>query len=97
VAAVDVRSLQQLLEQLASRDAEMDRDIAEDSGERACLQGVMPRNGQMMFAVLLRRQTEVASRLTGDLLTEPRQEPGKLFAADIARQLHGTRTSSCTW
>jgi hypothetical protein len=53
--------------------------------------------GEMMFAVFGGCQSEVASSLASDAVTEEGKSSCELVTGDIARELHTVKTSSRTW
>ena len=74
----------------------MVRDVPKHGAERADLKRVMVGDRDVMLARLLRGDTNVASRLSRDLVPEMGQGGSKLTAGDIPRQLQSAMTSSLT-
>ena len=62
---------------LITADTRMFSDIGQDTRKRADVQGIVTRNGEMMLAVFLSRQTHVTTALPYDLIAEGFQQPGK--------------------
>jgi len=62
----------------------MSRDLTNDRGEGADSQRIMPRDGDVVLAVLDGGQAEMASGLTGDLIAEASECTAKVIAGKAA-------------
>ena len=71
-------------------------DISKNCGQRANSQRIVPRNRNMMFSVLLSRETYVAARLSCHLIAKNFQRLSELIAFQIAWKFHTAITSSRT-
>jgi hypothetical protein len=60
------------LQEILTAQAVMSRDLTDDRGKGPDAQWIMPRDGDVVLAVLDRGQAEMASGLTGDLIAERR-------------------------
>src|SRR5665213_2062654 len=74
----------------------MRSDGIQNGGQSAHFQRVMRRNGAMEFIIHGRRQTRMASRLTGDSIAQDLQLFGEAVPGQITGQLHTASTSSFT-
>ena len=84
------------LQEILTAKAVMSRDLAEDRGECPDPQWIMPRDGDVVLAVLDGGQAEMAAGLTGDLIAEASECTTKVIAGQAAGQPHGAMTSSRT-
>ena len=87
------RSYEQALDYILTRHPEMVRDVVHNSGKCSDAQGGVPRHGEVVLAVLLRRQTNVGADLPCDRISEPCQPTDQIISGDISRELHGVRIS----
>jgi hypothetical protein len=88
---------EELLRQLFSRQAEIGSYVAEDLGKCANLELFVGWDRNMMLRALeLRRNSDMAARLTGDLVTKMPQSSNQFFAANITGKLQAGITSSLT-
>jgi hypothetical protein len=90
------RSLEEGAKEPVAVHREVLGDVAEDGVERSDLERIVSWDGDVMLATLLRGQTDVASALAVDLVTEAAERLGEIGAADVTRQLHAAMTSSRT-
>ena len=93
---IEVRSGEQLRDDLGSLKAYVVRDFAEDRIERSHPQFAVVRNGDMVFTTLLCREAHVTTCLAGDLVSIPLQPPGQIAPREISWYPHAAITSSRT-
>src|SRR5919106_424631 len=70
--------------------------VRKNSGERSDADGIVVGNRDVVLAVPLGRQANMATGLTGDLVAEFAQSPGEVASGQIPRQSHAAKTSSRT-
>ena len=87
---------EQLALDLAAVDLEMTRNFPQNGRECTDPEGLVIRDGEMMFPVVLSGQPKMAAALTRSLISIGPERLGKFAAPEIPRQLHAAITSSWT-
>lgn len=69
-------------------------DVAEDRAKGADPERIVVRNGDVVFAVALGCQPEMAPGLTRDLILQPYECLHQVIGREVAREFHRVRSSS---
>lgn len=89
-------SREQALDQSLSSQPEVLSDVAQDAGESPNAEASMPRNCDVVFTVLKRGQSKMATGLTGRPVAQAGQGPREIVAGDVPRQPQALMISSRT-
>jgi hypothetical protein len=86
-----------MLEKLLPRDFKIGRDVRQNMGKRSYPERMVRRDSNvMLFAFLGGCKTEMATRLSRDLVSKAMQHASEFTTTDIARNLQAEMTSSFT-
>lgn len=87
---------EEALDDVISAEAGVLRDVGQNAGECTNTQGIVDGQGDVVLATACGCEAQVAARLSGDLIAEDAQTPGKICSRDVAREPHTAMTSSRT-
>lgn len=90
-------ALEQRLEQLVAGHLEVRTNLPQDGAQGSNSKRAVPGNGDVVLAFSpSRRQPQVATRLTGNLVPVTNEQARELLAGQVARQSQAAMISSLT-